>query len=607
MDTVTVKNLINQYEFTTLQQTNMKLEEKLRMLELRQTVIQNKEIDILKSKVLTLESDLQTKQNEWCEEKQNLEKTIFQLKKSLMLEQEHQIKMQQLQEQHANELFSSFSSSNSNLFPLNRVSNTSEENKKSFSIQVPSSSGKNNCNSNNDNNNNNNIEIMRLMEKLQKQDSLITQQEKLLYEAKTKQLEDLKARKYLHNLVQELKGNIRVYCRVRPLVREVDGTSSDSIQLGYIRFLQEKHFALYCGIELDQHVPSNAGLQVKRHTFTFDRVFSPVDTQEVVFDEISQLVQSALDGYKVCIFAYGCTASGKTYTMEGNSLNKGMIQMSVEQIYKSSEAMVKFGGWKFQIIASFLEIYNESIHDLLSKRYYSTTLVNYNKYNNNNNNNNDKNNNKQSETIAKYEIRHDLERGLTTVTDLEYVEVKEPNEVYELLRIAAKNRSVGATNCNERSSRSHSVFQLRITGRHESSGQMSEGVLNLIDLAGSERLKESKATGDRLKETQHINSSLSHLGDVIAALGAKEKHIPFRNSKLTYLLQNCLGGDCKTLMFVNVSPSQDSLNESLLSLRFASKVNICHIGREANSVNNNININNNNANRRNSISPRHQK
>jgi kinesin family protein C1 len=148
--------------------------------------------------------------------------------------------------------------------------------------------------------------------------------------------------------------------------------------------------------------------------------------------------------------------------------------------------------------------------------------------------------------------------------------VSTPAEVHKLLQKASENRAVAATNCNERSSRSHSVFTLRISGFNEQTHEKRQGVLNLIDLAGSERLSQSGAKGDRLKETQAINKSLSCLGDVIYSLSNKDAHVPYRNSKLTYLLQNSLGGNSKTLMFVNISPV--SFQESLCSLRFATKV-----------------------------------
>ncbi|OIW10490.1 hypothetical protein TanjilG_00428 [Lupinus angustifolius] len=363
-------------------------------------------------------------------------------------------------------------------------------------------------------------------------------------------VEGEKLRKKLHNTVQELKGNIRVFCRVRPLLPE-DGTGSDMV-VSYPTSTE----ALERGIELAQ--------SGQKYPFTFDKVFDHEASQQDVFTEISQLVQSALDGYKVCIFAYGQTGSGKTYTMMGSPDApdlKGLIPRSLEQIFQTSQSL-KVQGWKFKMQASILEIYNETIRDLL----YSNRSSGMDQARTDN-----------GVPGKQFTIKHDA-NGNTLVSDLTIVDVCSVKEISSLLQKAAQSRSVGRTQMNEQSSRSHFVFTLRICGINENTEQQVQGVLNLIDLAGSERLSRSGATGDRLKEAQAINKSLSSLSDVIFALAKKEEHIPFRNSKLTYLLQPCLGGDSKTLMFVNISPDQSSTSESLCSLRFAARVNSCEIG-----------------------------
>ncbi|EAY79261.1 hypothetical protein OsI_34377 [Oryza sativa Indica Group] len=339
--------------------------------------------------------------------------------------------------------------------------------------------------------------------------------------------------------LQELKGNIRVFCRVRPLL------PNESTAVAYPKSGEN----LGRGIELTH----NAQL----YSFTFDKVFEQSASQEDVFVEISQLVQSALDGYKVCLFAYGQTGSGKTYTMMGNPESqdqKGLIPRSLEQIFQTSQALIS-QGWKYKMQASMLEIYNEAIRDLLAT--HRTTI--------------------QDGGASKYSIKHDA-YGNTHVSDLTIIDVSSINEVSSLLKRAAWSRSVGRTQMNEESSRSHCVFTLRIFAVHEGTNQQVQGVLNLIDLAGSERLNKSGATGDRLKETQAINKSLSCLSDVIFSIANKEEHVPFRNSKLTYLLQPCLGGGSKTLVFVNLSPEVSSTGESICSLRFAARVNSCEIG-----------------------------
>ncbi|RZB76986.1 Kinesin-like protein KIN-14N isoform C [Glycine soja] len=384
------------------------------------------------------------------------------------------------------------------------------------------------------------------------QQKLVHELQRRLADAENKVIEGEKLRKELHNNILELKGNIRVFCRVRPLLPD-EGSSTEGKIISYPTSME----ASGRGIELTQNG--------QKHSFTYDKVFAPDASQEEVFIEISQLVQSALDGYKVCIFAYGQTGSGKTYTMmgrPGHPEEKGLIPRSLEQIFQTKQSQQP-QGWKYEMQVSMLEIYNETIRDLLSTNKSSSegtpTRV-------------------ENGTPGKqYTIKHDA-NGNTHVSDLTVVDVQSVKEVAFLLNQAANSRSVGKTQMNEQSSRSHFVFTLRLYGVNESTDQQAQGILNLIDLAGSERLSRSGSTGDRLKETQAINKSLSSLSDVIFALAKKEDHIPFRNSKLTYLLQPCLGGDSKTLMFVNISPDQASAGESLCSLRFASRVNACEIG-----------------------------
>ena len=155
-----------------------------------------------------------------------------------------------------------------------------------------------------------------------------------------------------------------------------------------------------------------------------------------------------------------------------------------------------------------------------------------------------------------------------------------------VMQSAARSRSVACTNMNAQSSRSHSVFMLHLYGHNSETGTVMQGALNLCDLAGSERLDRSGAGADakRLKETQAINKSLSCLGDVFSSLASGSSHVPYRNSKLTYLLQDCLSGDGKALMFVNLSPTMLSSHESLCSLRFAQRVSQVELGKPTKNV-----------------------
>lgn len=366
-------------------------------------------------------------------------------------------------------------------------------------------------------------------------------------------------RRRLHNMVQELKGNIRVFARVRPVLSsDLSCPGDEKARKDAVANMLFPDTRDHREIVLNSTSESATGQERKETwNFSFDRVFEPQCTQEEVFEEISQLAQSCTDGYNVCIFAYGQTGSGKSFTMEGGPTNEtvGMIPRAVDQVFQVTEEL-KSKGWEYTLEGQFLEIYNETINDLLGKGEFDK---------------------------KKHEIKHE-KGGSTRVTDVVVQPLRTPAQVRSLLALANSRRTVAATLMNERSSRSHSVFTLRIRGTNAHTGQSCEGALNLVDLAGSERLNTSGAgkDKDRLRETQNINKSLSALGDVIAALGEKseksDKHIPYRNSKLTYLLQNSLSGNSKTLMFLNLSPLAAHLNESLCSLRFATKVNNTHVG-----------------------------
>lgn len=305
-------------------------------------------------------------------------------------------------------------------------------------------------------------------------------------------------RRKLHNQVQELKGNIRVMCRVRP----THESETSPAKIGFPDADTDSKEVAVQGPDKTSAMGTNI---TQTYSYAFDRVFSPSSQNAEVFEEISQLVQSALDGYNVCIFCYGQTGSGKTYTM---SSPDGMIPRATAQIYNEATRLQE-KGWQYKMEGSFVEVYNEAYNDLLGR----------------------------SEDLdkKKIEVRHDAAKKQTVLENAVSVTLDGPDRVEEILQRADKNRTVAATKANMRSSRSHSVFILKLVGENSVTGERSEGTLNLVDLAGSERLDHSKAEGARLKETQNINKSLSCLGDVINALGSSKEgsHIPYRNSRVS--------------------------------------------------------------------------
>ncbi|KAM1042329.1 hypothetical protein ACFX13_032126 [Malus domestica] len=313
----------------------------------------------------------------------------------------------------------------------------------------------------------------------------------------------LEENRKLYNQVQDLKGSIRVYCRVRPFLSGVSNCLStvDHIEDGNITI----------------NTPARHGNG--RKSFSFNKVFGPSATQADVFSDMHPLIRSVLDGYNVCIFAYGQTGSGKTYTMSG-----------------PRELTEKSQGVNFRALGDLLSL-----------------------------------------TIRTLEIRNSSQTGLN-VPDANLVPVSSTSAVIDLMNLGHRNRVVGATALNDRSSRSHSCLTVHVQGRDLTSGAILRGCMHLVDLAGSERVDKSEVTGDRLKEAQHINKSLSALGDVIASLAQKNPHVPYRNSKLTQLLQDSLGGQAKTLMFVHISPEPDAVGETISTLKFAERVATVELG-----------------------------
>eukprot|EP00435_Cladocopium_sp_Y103_P022094 s3122_g5.t1 len=360
--------------------------------------------------------------------------------------------------------------------------------------------------------------------------------------------ENVPCARRLHNSYLNLKGNIRVFCRFRPRLRH-------ETEEAKVAFHDEQRITLQ-----SEMLKSVTGLSehCNSYDFHFDQVFGPQASQSEIFEELSLLVQSALDGYKVAIFAYGQTGGGKTYTMDGDHSEQmtgdlcragaGVIPRSVDLIFQEVEEL-RSKGWDFELTCTLLEVYNEFVFDVLAPRE------------------------SKERSAHGTDSRQAVEQFTTR-------RVQEASQLHRLLAKAARERHTASTACNDRSSRSHALFQLALEGTQANSSARCSGLLSFVDLAGSERVVASQVQGERLREAQYINRSLSALGDVIEALKRKKSggHVPYRNSRLTMLLKDSLGGDAKALMFVNVSMCLGHLPETLSSLRFASKVHACEVG-----------------------------
>eukprot|EP00775_Hariotina_reticulata_P005170 gene5170-5408_t len=321
-------------------------------------------------------------------------------------------------------------------------------------------------------------------------------------------------------------------------------------------------------------------IRVMQREFEFDAVIGPEESQEQAYEEVSPMVRSCADGYNVCIFAYGQTGSGKTYTMEGPADNPGIntraLQASLawqpEDLFAIA-AEEGDGSWSFHV--AMLEIYNESVRDLLAMSAAAIAAAG-----------------QPAGSLAAAAAAAaaaavsvdvsglpagELPAHMDRVPGLVWHKVTNVQEVQTALRAGSKARATAATALNAASSRSHALVSVKVQGMRD--GKAFTTWLHLVDLAGSERVDKSEVTGQQLKEAQAINKSLSALGDVIAALQRRGAHIPFRNSKLTQVLQDSLCGSSKVLLVCNLSPESASCSETLSSLSFASRAAQVELGQ----------------------------
>ena len=339
-------------------------------------------------------------------------------------------------------------------------------------------------------------------------------------------------RRELYNQLMELKGNIRVYCRLKPC-------SSD-----------ETNECISLDDDMTMLIKDpNAG---KQTLYEFDKCFGEGASQLEIFEEAKGLAISVLDGFYVCIFAYGQTGSGKTYTMEGPPENRGVNFRTVSELFKVTEERLE--DYKYELSVSVLEVYNDKIFDLQNKR-----------------------------SPVKVTPAPKGERDVT-IQPLQTEKVTNTEEVIEFLSKAYAHRKVAGTSMNQHSSRSHCILTVYVKGENIHTGKKLTGKLHLVDLAGSERLKQSEVEGEQLIEATHINKSLTQLGLCINCLANKKDHIPFRNSQLTTLLQDSLGGNCKCLMFANISPLSSNVSETISTMKFATNARKVELGKASKNV-----------------------
>lgn len=330
-------------------------------------------------------------------------------------------------------------------------------------------------------------------------------------------------RKRLFNDLLGVKGNIRVYCRVRPQFEHEGRTATEFPDDFLIRINTS-----LMGVDV-------GGTPKKE--FEFDRVYGPHVGQGDFFKDVQPFVQSALDGYNVCMFAYGQTGSGKTYTMEGPNNDRGVFFRAFEELFDLSSADASSTS-RFSFFMTMFDLYNEQVRDLLLNSIRTSGPV---------------------------------QMGFSGKSiELLQERLENPTDFARVYKLGIQNRAKDAVK-TVHVNRAHLVLTIHIHYTDNFSGESHYSKLSMVDMVGSERLSKEEAAGDRLTELLHINKSFSALGDVISALTAKRDYVPYANTKLTQVLSDSLGGDAKTLLIVNLSPCQADVQETLASLHFAAR------------------------------------
>ena len=379
--------------------------------------------------------------------------------------------------------------------------------------------------------------------------------------------------KKLHFAIQDLKGSIRVFCRVRPAVPGMDDEFDENAAAPAVEATTERDLVA------TRRERRGEDAKLTRRSFSFDRAFGPTASQAEVYEACGPLIRCVADGYNVCLLAYGQTRSGKTHTMSGPPRGRdedadatesrlGVNYRALDDVFRVVRARDAVA--EHVVTVSVLEIYNEECRDLLAPR--GGTKIDVAGF--------------ASATNPERASRNRIgrETAADVVPDAVARVARDAEDVFAVMCEGEANRSTGATAMNARSSRSHSVVIVRVRAVSRETRAQTRGALYLVDLAGSERVARSEASGDRLKEARHINKSLSALGDVVAALQEKRAHVPYRNSKLTTLLRGALGPNGKAALFAHVSPAPASADESVSTLAFAERAAAVELGKPARVV-----------------------